>query len=132
MYKIKAFIKRQPHLSYEQFVEHYENWHAPWGYPTFCVQYVRRYIRHYVKHPDNAPEFPFDVMTEFWFNSEQDFHAWCKYKDDHDLSTDLLNDELSFFDLHNAWVVPFESIEETRSCPEQRPTPGLLRGEQHV
>lgn len=125
MYKIKVFMKRQPHLSFEQFVSHYENWHAPWGYRTFCAQHVRRYMRHYIKHPEGGPEFQFDVITEFWFNTEQDFEAWRKFKEDHVLTKELLEDELSFLDLYGIWVVPIETVEDVAACPIQRPALGV-------
>ena len=124
MYRIMALLKRQPHLSYDAFVAHYENWHAPWGYENFCRGHLRRYIRNYVQHPKDGPEAAFDVISEFWFNSEADYHDWVTAKQAHPLATALTADEDSFFDRRLTQIVVVDAVETLRALPDQRPEPG--------
>ena len=124
MYRLMAFLKRQPHLSYDAFVAHYENWHAPWGYHNFCAGHVRRYVRNYVQHPKDGPEAAFDVITEFWFNSEADYHAWVTAKQQHPMAAALTADENSFFDRALVQTAVVEPVETLRPIPAERPEPG--------
>jgi hypothetical protein len=125
MYRLMAFLKRQPHLTYDAFVAHYENWHAPWGYHNFCAGHVRRYVRNYVQHPKDGPEAAFDVITEFWFNSEADYHAWVTAKQQHPMAAALTADENSFFDRALVQTAVVEPVETLRPIPAERPEPGV-------
>lgn len=124
MYKVMAMLKRQPHLTHAQFVRHYEGWHAPWAYRKFCQQHVRRYVRHYVARPADGPEPPYDVITEFWFNSEAEYQDWRRFKEEHAEAAALKADEESFFDRASAVVVVVTPVETIAPIPAARPEPG--------
>ncbi len=70
MIKTIALLKRKSGLSHEQFVEYYENRHAPFIRSMLpgIVEYRRNYL-----DPDGAHVSPgaapvdFDVITEIWF-----------------------------------------------------------------
>lgn len=70
MIKMVALMKRKPGLSLEQFIERYEQYHAPFAKPHMphAVRYERRFLR-----PLGNPltggdgESVFDVLTEVWF-----------------------------------------------------------------
>jgi len=69
MVKTILFVRRRPDLSHEQFREHYETRHAPLAVSVCPL--IRRYVRNYFA-PVEGRDWPFDVMTEFWFDSTQD------------------------------------------------------------
>lgn len=76
MYKVVILIKRRKGMSMDEFIEYYENRHAPLATPMLLN--IRRYVRHFIRpfadptYPAGA-EGPADVVTEFWYDSEADF-----------------------------------------------------------
>lgn len=133
MYKLMLFACRKPGLTRKDFREHYEAWHAPWGARRFFGNYVTRYVRNHVERVEFAPMssmpsakdrdevFPYDVVTEFWFESEKSLSEWQEWKLDHPDGHLLTADEHSFFDLANTICVFVEEVEEIRDEPAERP-----------
>ena len=73
MVKITALLKRRAGLSFEDFITHYENRHAPLAlsHMTSAVRYCRKYLRPLTKAAEDANgthgvETDFDAITELW------------------------------------------------------------------
>ena len=66
MIKSMALIKRKPGLSREEFIQHYEEVHAPLALKHFPI--FKRYVRNYVIPLPDAEELDFDCITEIWFD----------------------------------------------------------------
>ena len=97
MVKFSFLIRRLPGLSFEAFVDHHKNKHAPLftSIPE-AQQYVRKYI---ITHAIEAPGFPeplYDGITEIWFDSLDDFHAFFATEN---YRTKVHPDEGTFIDL---------------------------------
>lgn len=76
MLKVIALLTRNPNLTREQFIEHYESIHAPLILQSFPQ--IRKYRRNFVNLTDTrrAPGVPnptFDVLTEMWFESRETY-----------------------------------------------------------
>lgn len=83
--KMVAFLQKRPDLSLEEFERYYEERHVP--LVLSVLPNISRYVRNYVR-PDTAansraapgPSLPCDVVTELWFDTEDDhrkFQAAC-------------------------------------------------------
>ena len=73
MVKVMALVRRKPGLSPEEFLNHYEEVHAPLAlkhFPTF-----KRYVRNHVITPPDAEEPEFNCITEIWFADMEGFNA---------------------------------------------------------
>ncbi|HLS79978.1 MAG TPA: EthD domain-containing protein [Steroidobacter sp.] len=68
MIKTIAMMKRKPGLSREEFIRHYEEHHAPLGQRLLGFA---RYVRNYPEPRPDGTEPPFDVISEFWFESKE-------------------------------------------------------------
>ncbi|HEX4376583.1 MAG TPA: EthD domain-containing protein [Steroidobacteraceae bacterium] len=107
-YKILLPMKRKPGMSVQAFRDYYENHHAP-----FCAQFsaaVARYIRRYLEpnpHPETgpAPELPYDVITELWFDNEPAFKATLKYLTTSIMPDEVVADEKKLFDRSSFRIV---------------------------
>ena len=85
MIKVIHLIKRKPHLTHEQFREHFERSHAAMAL-KFCGHLFKEYRRNYVnvvyggddsRKPDNsygAMEWDWDLLSEWIVASEEDLH----------------------------------------------------------
>ena len=83
MYKVLHLIKRKPHLTHEQFREHFERSHAPMAL-KFCGHLFKEYRRNYVnivfggddsRKPNNSygpMEWDWDLLSEWIVGSEAD------------------------------------------------------------
>ncbi|TDR90373.1 EthD domain-containing protein [Enterovirga rhinocerotis] len=70
MIKMIALLKRKDHLTYEEFIEHWTEIHAPLAYD---VPGIRRYVQnHIVTRQSRAdiPDIPVDAdgVAELWFD----------------------------------------------------------------
>ncbi len=72
MVKAVSFIKRNPRISLEEFMEHYENTHVPLAMSHFPF---KRYVRNYITAPPGLEAFDFDCITEVWFETMEDCQA---------------------------------------------------------
>ena len=76
MFKAVAMIKRKPGTTREDLIRHYEANHVPLAIKA--VPNLKRYVRHYITPFGNDvygvdQEPPYDVITEIWFDDEEDF-----------------------------------------------------------
>jgi hypothetical protein len=69
VYKVMLFVRRKDGLTREQFRRRYEEGHAPLARKV--LPQLRRYVRNYVTDSPGW-EADFDVIIEFWFDSERD------------------------------------------------------------
>ena len=68
MIKAIGMMKRKPGISREEFIRHYEDVHAPLAQRLLGFA---RYARNYLLPVPGAGEPPFDVISEFWFESKE-------------------------------------------------------------
>lgn len=78
MFKMTIFVKRKAGMSYEEFVDYYENNHAVLA--ARLAPNVRKYVRNYIQPIANAnysddADGPVDCVTEVWYENEQAFEA---------------------------------------------------------
>jgi hypothetical protein len=77
MLKVFLLLKRKPGLTMEEFIDHYENVHAPLGLKH--VKNIKHYERHYLR-PGPYPlggevgEPEYDVITELWYDDIDSFN----------------------------------------------------------
>jgi uncharacterized protein (TIGR02118 family) len=98
MIKSMTLIKRKPELSREEFIQHYEEVHAPLAlkhFPTFA-----RYVRNYVITLPDAEEPDFDCITEIWFDDIEGAMAVTEALGDYktEIGRIFLDDEEKFMD----------------------------------
>ena len=101
MIKTIALLKRKPGMTHEQFVDCYENRHAPFirAMLPAIVDYRRNYIG-----PDDARVFPgaapvdFDVITELWFADQAAYDRAMALLAEPDNWAALVADEENLFD----------------------------------
>ena len=98
MIKSMTLIKRKPGLSREEFIQHYEEVHAPLAlkhFPTFT-----RYARNYVITLPGAEEPDFDCITEIWFDDIEGAMAVTEVLGDYntEIGRIFLDDEERFMD----------------------------------
>jgi hypothetical protein len=106
MFRLFVVTKRNPELTMEQFIEHYETVHAPMNrrlYPQ-----MKRYVRNYLAPVDaDMPtdhEAPFDCITEAYFDKEEDFRSVLRDMEANTENTaEHLADEEKLFDRSRVW-----------------------------
>jgi uncharacterized protein (TIGR02118 family) len=72
MFKMIILAKRKPGMSMEAFREYYETRHAPLAM-SLAPEPVAKYIRNYLTPAAPGIENPYDVVTETWFESKEQF-----------------------------------------------------------
>jgi hypothetical protein len=114
MFKLFVVTKRNPKLTMEQFIDHYEHVHAPMNrrlYPQ-----MKRYVRNYLKPVDaDMPtdnEAPFDCITEAYFDDEEGFRSVLRDMENNEENTaEHLEDEEKLFDRSRVWWFTAETRE---------------------
>jgi uncharacterized protein (TIGR02118 family) len=104
--KLAFMINRVDGMSFEEFVEHHRDRHAPL---FTSIPEARQYVKKYtVSHPVSAEGYPspaYDGLTEIWFENWADhdaFFASANYKE-------LVNpDESRFIDMDSVAVMVTE------------------------
>ncbi len=99
-WKILLLMKRKPGISMEEFRDYYENNHVP-----LCAPYmsgIARYFRRYLTPQPHAEsgtceELPYDVVTEMWFDNEDNFKGTLAYITTSVMPDEVVQDELKFF-----------------------------------
>ncbi|MGC9440351.1 EthD domain-containing protein [Streptomyces sp. WG5] len=106
MLKLIFMINRVEGMSYERFVEHHRDQHAPL---FTSIPEAERYVRKYtVSHPVPAGNYPrraYDGLTEIWFDDWEDhdaFFASDNYR------TRVNPDEARFIDMDSVAVMVTE------------------------
>ncbi|MDT0609075.1 EthD domain-containing protein [Streptomyces lancefieldiae] len=122
MLKFIFMINRIEGMSFERFVEYHRNRHAPL---FTSIPEAQRYVRKYtVSHPVRAENYPspaYDGLTEIWFESWEDHHAFFaseNYKK-------LVNpDEAKFIDVSSvAFMVTEEEVVIRHDSPTRPRVP---------
>jgi len=97
MIKAISMHKRQPGMAMEEFRKHYEEVHVPLGLKYFPS--LKGYRRNYVIVPPGAEELDFDVITEYWYESVEEYRAAMKFwTTNSEAATEIHDDEVSFRD----------------------------------
>ena len=114
MFRLFVVTKRNPNLTMDQFVEHYENVHAPMN-KRFYPQ-MKRYVRNYLTAVDadmpSDNEAPFDCITEAYFDSEADFRSVLTDMENNSENTaEHLEAEEKLFDRSKVWRFTSETRE---------------------
>jgi uncharacterized protein (TIGR02118 family) len=70
MIKVLGLLTRQPHLTHEQFVEHWLNTHGPLA---LAVPGIRRYVQSHIVGTRTRPDIPetdvdVDGIAELWYD----------------------------------------------------------------
>jgi uncharacterized protein (TIGR02118 family) len=99
--KVMALIKRNPRLSMQEFVEYYENKHAP--LVAQLSPLIAEYRRNYVWPGVGAKlledrEAACDAITEAWFASEEDFRDYRQEAARPEHRQLIIEDEKNFMD----------------------------------
>ncbi|MEU5924466.1 EthD domain-containing protein [Streptomyces antimycoticus] len=109
MLKLIFMINRVEGMSYERFVEHHRNQHAPL---FTSIPEAERYVRKYtVSHPVPAEYYPpraYDGLTEIWFESWEDHDAFFASEN---YRTLVNPDEARFIDMDSVAVMVTEEKE---------------------
>lgn len=77
MVKGMLLVRRRPDLTPEEFRDHYENVHVPLVLSHFPG--LRGNVRNHVLTGPETPELPFDCVTEFWWDTREQFDAAVAY-----------------------------------------------------
>ena len=120
---MKKFIflaKRREGMTHEQFREHYENSHAQLALKHFgklLINYRRNYVRHVsgiptpTGAPSVAPDFDYDVITEFTLIDDAAHAEWERLVGDPELSLILAEDEARFIDRKDFLMIDCEEVD---------------------
>jgi len=103
MLKFVSLLKRKAGLTHQEFVDYYENQHAPLSL-SFWGEHIQGYCRNFVdaekvshSNPNSvAPDF--DVITEFWFLTRESYETARKIMQQPDVAEVIRNDERAFLD----------------------------------
>jgi uncharacterized protein (TIGR02118 family) len=99
-WKILLLMKRKPGISMDEFRDYYENRHVPLCRPYMSG--IARYFRRYLEPQPHAEsgtneELPYDVITEMWFDNEENFKGTLQYITTTVMPDEVVQDELNFF-----------------------------------
>lgn len=109
MLKIMILIKRRADMSMEEFIDYYENHHAPLG--LRAIPNMKGYTRRYLT-PLGSEDLPFDVATEIVFDDEADFEQAMGYLNEPATRAAVDADEERLFDRSS---ITFMKIDERSS-----------------
>lgn len=102
MIKHVGLLKRNPNLTREQFIEHYENVHAKIGEKYLkgrASRYIRRYLSPLVDPSYGVEgEGEFDIIMELWFENEETYKATLALITTPEASAEITADEELLFD----------------------------------
>jgi uncharacterized protein (TIGR02118 family) len=115
MFKAVCLLKRRPGMSFEDFVNYYESNHRKLGEKWVPTQtrYVRRYLRPVAKNPitGEVPATEYDVLTEIWFKSREDFDAAMAALAAPEAAAEIAEDEEKLFDRSRICLCTIEEHE---------------------
>ena len=115
MIKCVFLLKRQPHLSREEFLAYWRNNHAALAKQISGTMRIRRYIQlHPLDHPlgealaasRGSTLSQWDGITECWWDSFEDIAALAETAED--IAAKVLADEASFVDLSRSEMMFYE------------------------
>lgn len=102
--KVMCLLRRKPGLSLEEFIDYYENKHAP--LILRILPYQADYRRNYVQPGgeiatmDGQPA-DYDVITEASFATQEDFDKFCVEAAKPEIREIVVADEANFIDRDN-------------------------------
>lgn len=117
MYKVLHFIKRKPHLTHEQFRDHFERSHAAMAL-KFCGHLFLEYRRNYVgtvftggdsRDPDSGygpREWEWDLISEWILPSEDALNEIYRIMQETGIDHLFHEDEDRFIDRRATVTVP--------------------------
>jgi len=116
MIKMVNLLKRNPALTMEEFIEHYESVHRKIGekyLSKYAVRYVRRYL-HPVPQSIYPAEMPrnYDVIMEIWFPDQSAWENCFAELLTPEAQAEISADEEKLFDRNN---IHFYVVEEYES-----------------
>ncbi|HYH51671.1 MAG TPA: EthD domain-containing protein [Acidimicrobiia bacterium] len=109
MFKIMILIKRRAGMSMDDFIDYYENHHAPLG--LRAVPNMKGYTRRYLT-PLGGEELAYDVATEIVFDDEADFGRAMEHLNEPATRAEVDADEERLFDRS---TITFMKVDERSS-----------------
>jgi hypothetical protein len=122
MYKVMWLMKRQAHLTHQQFRDHFEASHAPMA-QKYCGHLFTDYRRNYVDQvwsggdPRLEPAaygpraWSWDLISEWTTATEADFHDILRIMDEPAIRQEFWDDEDRFIDRTATVMIPCEERE---------------------
>ena len=116
MVKMMLLLRRRPGMTREEFMAYYEERHAPLALEILpgIVEYRRNFVNPnamfsagHIHGEKNAPPPDFDVVTEIWFNSLEDYQKVSAATRDPTVGQRLAADERNLFDTRPEAMVFF-------------------------
>jgi EthD domain-containing protein len=119
MYKVIHFVKRKPHLTHEQFRDHFERSHAAMAL-KFCGHLFSEYRRNYVKEVTGGGdprqegsgfgpmEAPWDLLSEWITPDEESFNEIMRIMAIPEIDRLFHEDEDRFIDRQHIVMMPCE------------------------
>ena len=102
MIKHVGLLKRNPSLTHEQFVAHYENVHRKIGEKYLkgrASRYIRRYLTPLVDPTYGVDgDHGFDIIMELWFDNEEIYRVTLDAITTPEASAEIIADEEYLFD----------------------------------
>jgi uncharacterized protein (TIGR02118 family) len=98
--KLLVMMKRKEGISIDDFVQHYESSHAPLVLrllPHLCG-YTRNYVRDTLNLRGHDEASTFDVVSEAWFATKEDYQAFLRDNEKPEIRTEIMADEAQFID----------------------------------
>jgi uncharacterized protein (TIGR02118 family) len=114
MFKVIILIKRKNGMSVQAFRDYYESTHAPLG--ASKIPNLKRYVRHFISPYGNDiytadEEPPYDVLTELWFDDEDDFNKGMAYLSEPETAAIIGADEEKLFEKSSIRFMVMEDFE---------------------
>lgn len=103
IYKLVIFMSRRPDVTPEAFRDYYESTHAKMGERIASQAGACRYVRRYVERLGDTADtrrfpFPYDVITEVWFEDRQIFEQVAASVSADERPEGIAEDEEQFMD----------------------------------
>lgn len=130
MFKQVCLLTRKPGMSMEEFIDYYENKHAP--LLVTMMPGIRRYVRRFVQ-PESGMAFgdlprpSFDCLMEIWWDSREEFEAGMVALGEGDNFQRIYEDEEKIFASHDNPSFSVEEFESDMQGFEDTPAYDALR-----
>jgi hypothetical protein len=132
--RLSFFFKKLPHVSYEQFMEHYHHVHADLTVATksFNVYQIQKYVQTY-QPPELKDKLKslglqvldFDACSQMWVKSWDD---WEKFSSSEEYLKALVPDGVNFMDVASITVMAgHDTIIFGKASPDVGATDGITR-----
>lgn len=117
MIKFISLLKRRQGLSFEDFIDYYENKHVPLGkeYVREALHYQRRFLRPAALPTGESAQPGYDCILEIWFENQAKMDAAMARLASPDISKLLAEDEGRLFDRDHTQCFFVETERTTHS-----------------